>query len=429
MSLASPGAQGNPPSALDLFLMSIAPTVNGALSCLIPFLPPTDGETGLDMIDRLNEAFAGRYTVQRELGRGGMATVFLADDLKHARQVAIKVLHPELAAVLGSERFLKEIEIAAGLTHPHILPLHDSGEADGLLYYVMPAVEGHSLRRRLDEVGSRLPADEALRIARQVADALHFAHTRGVVHRDVKPGNIMLSAGHARVSDFGIASTLEAAGEEKLTATGLAIGSPAYMSPEQATGEPVDARTDVYSLGCVLYEMLAGEPPLMGSNARVILSRRLTEKPTPLQELRETVPGSLDRVVMKALSASPEERHQTAADFARALALPRLVRSPATPMETDALVRVERVEPSLPRRRGGSLHRMLTQPLGDYLPANPIRRLLAGVALWSIVVGSIAGLAEGLMTGNWGQVGWAVVIPVVSLTILHVWITRTRDWE
>ncbi|NNK47976.1 MAG: serine/threonine protein kinase, partial [Gemmatimonadetes bacterium] len=187
------------------------------------------------MIDQLNAAFSDRYTVQRELGRGGMAAVYLADDLKHGRQVAIKVLHPELAAVLGAERFLKEIEIAAGLTHPHILPLHDSGEADGLLYYVMPYVEGESLRGRLDRE-TQLSLEDTTRIASEVADALSYAHARDVVHRDIKPANILLSGGHALVADFGIARAVTEAGGNRLTETGLSLGTPHYMSPEQASG-------------------------------------------------------------------------------------------------------------------------------------------------------------------------------------------------
>ncbi|MGD8279256.1 MAG: serine/threonine-protein kinase, partial [Gemmatimonadota bacterium] len=209
-----------------------------------------------DIRDRLNAALVGRYTLDRELGRGGMAWVFLAADHKHGRQVAIKVLKPDLAAALGADRFLREIGIAARLRHPHILPLHDSGEADGLLYYTMPYVEGESLRDRLERE-QQLPLEEALAIARDVADALSYAHGRGIVHRDIKPENILLDSGHAVVSDFGVARAVAAAGGRTLTETGLAIGTPLYMSPEQASGtQDPDPRSDQYSLGCVLYEML-----------------------------------------------------------------------------------------------------------------------------------------------------------------------------
>src|SRR3989454_4444926 len=222
---------------------------------------------------QLQAALADRYAIERELGRGGMATVYLAQDLKHHRKVAIKVLKPELAAALGPERFLQEIEIAAGLTHPHILPLYDSGEATGLLYYVMPYVEGETLRNRLDGAG-QLPLAEAVQITREVADALSHAHSHDVVHRDIKPENILLEAGHAVVSDFGIARAITAAGGEELTGTGIAVGTPAYMSPEQSAGSrELDGRSDIYSLGCVLYEMLAGHPPFLGATAQEVLAR------------------------------------------------------------------------------------------------------------------------------------------------------------
>jgi serine/threonine-protein kinase len=262
---------------------------------------------------------ADRYRIERELGRGGMATLYLANDLTHRRKVAIKVLRPELAATLGAERFQREIEIAAGLTHPHILPIHDSGQVDGLLYFVMPYVEGESLRGRLDREGE-LPVGDAVRIARQVADALAYAHAHGVIHRDIKPENILLEGRHAVLADFGIARAIGAVGAERLTKTGFAVGTPAYMSPEQGTGgERVDARADIYALGCVLYEMLAGRAPLTGRTAQATLARRLTETPPPLQHQRETVPPELERAVARALARTPADRFPSADQLARAL--------------------------------------------------------------------------------------------------------------
>src|SRR5881296_3324382 len=248
-----------------------------------------------------------------------MATVYLAQDLKHHRKVAIKVLKPELAAALGPERFLQEIEIAAGLTHPHILPLYDSGEATGLLYYVMPYVEGETLRNRLDRAG-QLPVAEAVQITREVADALSYAHRHDVVHRDIKPENVLLEAGHAVVSDFGIARAITAAGGEKLTGTGIAVGTPGYMSPEQgAASARVDERSDIYSLGCVLYEMLAGEPPYTGPSAQIVIAKRLTDPVPSVRRLREGIPGAIDGAVSKALAKAPADRFVTAAQFAEAL--------------------------------------------------------------------------------------------------------------
>ncbi|MFH1763824.1 MAG: serine/threonine-protein kinase, partial [Gemmatimonadota bacterium] len=223
-----------------------------------------------DSFDRLAAALSDRYTVMSELGRGGMATVYLAEDLKHGRKVAIKVLQPELAAAIGPERFLREIEISAGLDHPHILPLYESGEAGGFLYYVMPNVEGESLRDRLDRE-KQLPLDDAVQIAREVADALSYAHSRDVVHRDIKPENILLAGGHARVADFGIARAIRDAGADRLTMTGVSVGTPLYMSPEQAAGSSdIDGRSDLYSLGCVLFECLAGRTPFTGPLESVV---------------------------------------------------------------------------------------------------------------------------------------------------------------
>jgi len=280
-----------------------------------------------DLLPRLTAAMADRYEIQRELGRGGMATVFLARDLRHHRAVAVKVLRTELAATVGAERFLREIEIGAQLHHPHILPLYDSGEVEGFLYYVMPYVEGESLRERLTRE-KQLPIDDALRIARETADALAYAHSRGVVHRDIKPENILLESGHAVVADFGIARAITAAGGERLTSTGLTLGTPAYMSPEQAAGErELDGRSDLYSLDCVLFEMLAGEPPITGSSVPVVLARKSTASPPAVRTLRAAVPAEVERVITRAMAVLPADRYRTVQEFAEALtgavAIPR----------------------------------------------------------------------------------------------------------
>jgi hypothetical protein len=268
---------------------------------------------------RLQAAVAERYVILRELGRGGMAHVYLAHDVRHERDVALKVLRPEIAVSLGTERFLREIRIEAALQHPHILPLHDSGTADGLLYYVMPFVQGETLRARLARE-KQLPLVDALRIAREVADALEYAHGHNIVHRDIKPGNILLSTGHAVVADFGIAHAITAAAGDQVTEPGLAFGTPAYMSPEQATGDAqLDGRTDVYALGCVLYEMLAGEPPFQGRTVQAVLARHLHDEPPPLRNLRTSLPVSVEQAVMTALAKVPADRFTTAAEFAQAL--------------------------------------------------------------------------------------------------------------
>jgi TolB-like protein/Tfp pilus assembly protein PilF len=270
-------------------------------------------------LDRLKSALAGRYAIERELGAGGMATVYLARDLKHRRPVAIKVLDPELARALGAERFLREVEVTANLNHPHILPLHDSGEADEFLFYVMPYVEGETLRERMNREG-QLPLDDALQITREVAAALSYAHSQGLIHRDIKPENVLLSAGEAVVADFGIARAVSAAGGERLTETGLAVGTPAYMSPEQAAGErEVDARSDQYSLGCVLYEMLAGDAPYTASTPQAVIAKKLSE-PTPrISVVRESVPPGVEAALTQALTKTPADRFQTASAFAEAL--------------------------------------------------------------------------------------------------------------
>jgi tetratricopeptide (TPR) repeat protein len=278
----------------------------------------------------LAAALADRYRVERELGRGGMATVYLARDLKHDRPVALKVLKPELAAVLGPERFLREVKTTAQLTHPHILPLHDSGNADGFLYYVMPYVEGESLRDRLNRE-KQLPLDDTLQISREVADALSYAHAHGVIHRDIKPENILLGAGHAVVADFGIARAIDAAGGDRLTETGLAIGTPAYMSPEQAGGSrELDGRSDLYSLGCVLYEMLAGQPPFTGPTVESVVHQHLAAEPPSITTIRPAVPGWVAAALARSLAKTPADRFNPVAQFGEALA-PRMP-SPDAPM-------------------------------------------------------------------------------------------------
>ncbi|HEX6316622.1 MAG TPA: protein kinase [Gemmatimonadaceae bacterium] len=271
-----------------------------------------------DQRGRLDAAFAGRYRIERELGAGGMATVFSAEDLKHHRRVAIKVLRPDLAASLGAERFLREIEIAAGLHHPHILPLYDSGSAGELLFYVMPLVDGLSLRDRLKSGALSIPV--ATRIIHEVADALAYSHGQGVVHRDIKPENILLTSGHALVTDFGVAKAVsEATGEATMTATGVTLGTPAYMAPEQATADPnLDHRVDLYALGVMAYEMLGGAPPFSG-NAQQVIAAHLTQPPAPLSQYRNTVPPALEAIVMRCLAKNPADRPQSAEDVLRAL--------------------------------------------------------------------------------------------------------------
>ena len=271
------------------------------------------------MLERLRAALDDRYRIERELGAGGMATVYLAHDIKHDRDVAIKVLHPDLGAALGADRFLSEIKTTARLQHPHILPLLDSGSADGLLYYVMPLVTGETLRARLERE-TQLPVDDALRIARDVAEALAEAHARGVIHRDIKPENILLQAGRAVVADFGIALAVQQAGGQRMTQTGLSLGTPHYMAPEQAMGEKtIDARADIYALGAITYEMLVGEPPHTGNTVQAVIAKVITENPRSIRAARGTVPESVEAAVMTALAKLPADRFSSAADFAAAL--------------------------------------------------------------------------------------------------------------
>ena len=277
---------------------------------------------------RISAALADHYRLEEEIGAGGMATVYLAEDLRHDRRVAVKVLRPELAAVIGAERFLAEIKLTANLQHPHILPLFDSGAADSFLFYVMPFVEGESLRDRLNHE-KQLPVDEAVRITREVASALDYAHRHGVIHRDIKPENILLHDGQALVADFGIALAASKAGGNRMTETGMSLGTPHYMSPEQAMGErEITARSDVYALGAVLYEMLTGDPPFTGSTAQAVVARVLTECPRPLLPQRHTIPAHVEAAVLTALEKLPADRFSTAVQFADALSKPGLATIP-----------------------------------------------------------------------------------------------------
>jgi serine/threonine protein kinase len=269
--------------------------------------------------ERLRARLADRYRIEREIGSGGMATVYLAQDLKHDRKVAVKVLRPEVGHQLGVDRFLREIRIAATPSHPNILPLFDSGDADGLLYYVMPYVEGKSLAERIEAQGA-LPVEEAVAILREVGDALARAHGEGVVHRDIKPQNILFEFGHVRVADFGLARALDIAGGERLTRTGIAAGTPHYMSPEQAAGESSeDVRSDVYSLGCLAYELLVGAPPYTGSNAQAVVAGHLTKPVPPVRERRPEVPRGVEAAVQRALAKEPGGRFQTVMEMTEAL--------------------------------------------------------------------------------------------------------------
>src|SRR3954471_439705 len=272
-----------------------------------------------ELLTRLQSALADRYRLEREVGAGGMATVYRAEDVRHDRRVALKVLRPELAAVIGAERFLAEIKLTDNLPPPHILPLFDSGEADGYLFYVMPYVEGETLRDRLTRE-KQLPVPDAIRIAEEVAGALDYAHRHGVVHRDIKPENILLHDGSALVADFGIALAASKASGARMTETGMSLGTPHYMSPEQAMGErEITARSDVYALGAVLYEMLTGEPPFTGATAQAVVARVVTESPRPLLSQRHTIPRNVEATVLTALEKLPADRFATAAEFAEAL--------------------------------------------------------------------------------------------------------------
>src|SRR6266568_8433174 len=288
---------------------------------LAPREPHFDGTMSNEagVVSKLTLGLADRYRIEREIGAGGMATVYLAIDLRHNRNVALKVLNPELGAVLGAERFLAEIQVTANLQHPNLLPLFDSGEVDGLLFYVMPFVEGESLRTRLDRE-KQLPVDEAVRIACSVANALSYAHRHHVIHRDLKPENILLHEEQPLIADFGIALAVSNAGGARITQTGLSLGTPQYMSPEQATGDRVvDGRTDIYSLGAITYEMLTGDPPHTGSTTRAIIAKVLTDKPRPVRLTRASVPDHIAAAVEMALEKLPADRFPSAAAFSEAI--------------------------------------------------------------------------------------------------------------
>ena len=354
-----------------------------------------------DPLDRLRSALGDRYAVERQIGEGGMATVYLARDLKHERTVAVKVLRPELSVSLGGDRFLREIRVAATLQHPNILALYDSGEADGLLFYVMPFVEGESLRDRLNKE-QQLPLADALRITREAAEALQYAHERGIVHRDIKPENILLLGGHALVADFGIARAVEAGGE-KLTQTGMAVGTPHYMSPEQSLGsEHVDARSDIYSLGCVLYELLIGQAPFTGPNAMAIMARHSMEVVPSLQVVRASVPDEVEDAVMQALEKTPADRYQTMKEFAEALSEAETEAAMARTAQRRASTAARRVSGQRsgpqPRRTGSREVPVTERRTPVELAAAAVRE--GGVKFWSLAAGALLLLA-GIGFGGW----------------------------
>jgi serine/threonine protein kinase len=391
-------------------------------------------------LDHLKAALSRRYRIERELGSGGMATVYLAEEPQHSRLVALKVLHPQLAATLGPDRFLREIRLTAKLTHPHILPLFDSGQTNGYLFYTMPYVDGESLRDRLRrEV--QLPITEALRIASEIADALGFAHTHGIIHRDIKPENVLLEAGHAVVSDFGIAKAVCAAGGDEITETGIVLGTAQYMSPEQAAGSPrLDGRSDMYSLGCVLYEMLTGDPPFTGSVRDVILARKALDSIAPVRAVRNTVSRSVEEVLNRALARVPADRFRTMDEFVNALTTPtRAV--PVAP--TNPLAPVPRgqedyntsmpmqLKPLLdeldvfgvtrpPKGQRLSHDHFLICSVGRYLSAHqtslpeetPLPRLGERQVFLAMV-------AHGVGRGSWGQEASLIALEVLSQYMVH----------
>jgi serine/threonine-protein kinase len=347
-----------------------------------------------DVLDRLRSALGERYAIERQVGEGGMATVYRAKDLKHERTVAIKVLRQELSVSLGADRFLREIRVAANLQHPNILGLYDSGESEGLLYYVMPFVEGESLRDRLNRE-QQLPIADALQIVRESAEALQYAHERGIVHRDIKPENILLLGGHALVADFGIARAVSQAGGEKLTQTGMAVGTPHYMSPEQSLGsDHVDARSDVYSLGCVLYEVLIGQTPFTGPNAMAIMARHSMEVVPSLQVVRASVPDEVEDAVMQALEKTPADRFQTMKEFAERLSDAEAEAAMARTAQRRASTASRRASASM-RASAATPRRRTAEVEAAESPAK-----LAPLKLWSLAAGGLVLLA-GLGFGAW----------------------------
>ncbi|HYN21579.1 MAG TPA: serine/threonine-protein kinase [Thermoanaerobaculia bacterium] len=342
-----------------------------------------------DILERLTRNLSDRYLIERELARGGFATVFLAKDARHDREVAIKVLHPELSASIGADRFEREIKLAAKLQHPNILGLYDSGSADGLLYYVMPFIKGESLRDRLDREG-QLPIDDAVQVTLEVAEALGYAHAAGIVHRDIKPENVLISAGHALVADFGIARAASKGGAQKLTQTGMAVGTPVYMSPEQAVGNAVGPTSDLYSLGCMLYEMLAGEPPFTAKNAQALMARHSMEAVPSVRIVRNTVPEEVEDAIFAAMAKVPADRPQTAAQFMEMLGLP---------MGATASRRTS-IRHTASRRVPMGPHRMLEQEAPSWwrkpwvLGAAAVLVLGAGLAAWRLGVSGGTAPAE-----------------------------------
>ncbi len=368
-----------------------------------------------DTLDRITTALADRYAIEHELRAGGMATVYLAQDLKHDRKVAVKVLRPELAAVVGGERFLHEIKLTANLQHPHILALHDSGEADGLVFYVMPFVEGESLRHKLNRE-KQLSVEETIEITKGVASALDYAHRHDVIHRDIKPENILLQDGQPVVADFGIALAVSAASGTRLTETGLSLGTPHYMSPEQAMGDrELDARSDVYSLACVTYEMLVGEPPHTGPTAQAIVAKLLTEKAQHIGLHRDTVPAHVDAAVQKALAKLPADRYDSAAHFAEAVATPTAV--PAAAPATTGAVSSSTLTIELPV----ALQTATRLAKGRGLP-------WALVALLAVTVGVLAPrFGRGNASGSSDPVRFSVTLPPAEQVADQSGVLLTRD--
>jgi serine/threonine-protein kinase len=343
--------------------------------------------------DRLQAALADRYRLEREVGQGGMATVYLAEDLKHHRRVALKVLRPELAAALGPERFVREVETVAQLQHPHILPLFDSGTADGFLYYVMPFVDGESLRERLKREG-RIPIHEAVRILREVVDALAHAHQHGIVHRDIKPDNVMLSGRHAVVTDFGVAKAVSAAGSDKLTTVGVALGTPTYMAPEQAMGETnLDQRADIYSVGALAYELLTGSPPFDKPTAQALLSAHVLEKPVAPSERHPDISPGLSSLVMRCLEKEKDARYQTAEEMLPALEMLGTPSGGVTPTHTRPLPAA------------------LSRPKG-----RPLVPVLAVVAVVILAAAGWMLIGRGGTGGSGGKIRQIAVLPIQDLS-------------